>query len=191
MSLKNSKTKSDFLEWEKLQTLILKLERDEEYKFALLISAGCYLGLRISDLLKLTWKDILMNDFCYIVEKKTGKERKVTINPELKEIVKRIHDRVLPNIEQPMFLNRFKTKAISVQHVNVKLKELFAKYNIKGQYSSHFMRKTLGRRVWSVNNYSEQALILLSQLFNHSSVQTTKIYLGIREQEISNLYLSV
>ena len=115
----------------------------------------------------------------------------VTINPELKEIVNRIHDKILPNIEEPMFLNRFKAKPISVQHVNVKLKEIFAKYNIKGQYSSHFMRKTLGRRVWAVNNYSEQALILLSQLFNHSSVQTTKIYLGIREQEISNLYLSV
>lgn len=191
MSLKNSKTKSDFLEWEKFQTLILKLERDEEMKFALLISTGCYLGLRISDLLQMRWKDILFNDFYVLNEGKTGKERRVTINPELKVIVQRIHDRVLPNVEEQMFLNRFKTKTISVQHVNVKLKEVFAKYSIKGQYSSHFMRKTLGRRVWSVNNYSEQALILLSQLFNHSSIQTTKIYLGIRDQEISNLYLSV
>lgn len=191
MSLKNSKTKSDFLEWEKFQTLILKLERDEEFKFALLISSGCYLGLRISDLLQMRWKDILLNDYYVLSEGKTGKERRVTINPELKVIVQRIHDRVLPNIEEQMFINRFGSKTISVQHVNVKLKEIFAKYSIKGQYSSHFMRKTLGRRVWSVNNYSEQALILLSQLFNHSSIQTTKIYLGIRDQEISNLYLSV
>lgn len=191
MALQGQRTKSDFLEWEKMQTLILKLERDEEFKFALLIASGCYLGLRISDLLQLRWKDILLNDFYILNEGKTGKERRVTINPELKEIVKRIHDKVIPSIEEEMFLNRFGTKPFSIQYVNAKLKEIFEQYNIKGQYSSHFMRKTLGRRVWSVNNYSEQALILLSQLFNHSSVQTTKIYLGIREQEISNLYLSV
>ena len=53
------------------------------------------------------------------------------------------------------------------------------------------MRKTLGRRVWEMNEYSDRALLLLSQLFNHASPNTTKIYLGIKEQEISNLYLSV
>ena len=33
MALKGQKTKSDFLEWEKMQSLILKLERDGELKF--------------------------------------------------------------------------------------------------------------------------------------------------------------
>lgn len=191
MALKGQKTTSDFLEWDKFQTLILKLERDGDFKFAMLIASGCYLGLRISDLLQLRWIDLLGSDYCTLVEKKTGKHRTVTVNPALKEIVKRIHDKVQPNVDELLFVNRFGNKAISVQHVNTKLKEIFAQYKIQGQYSSHFMRKTLGRRVWSMNDYSEQALILLSQLFNHSSIQTTKIYLGIRDQEISNLYLNV
>lgn len=191
MSLPNSKTKSDFLEWDKMKSLILKLERDGDYKFALLISCGCYLGLRISDLLQTKWEDLLDKEFFDLIEKKTKKERKVTINPELKEILNRIYAELNPEKEQFIFVNRFGMKPISIQHVNVKLKEIFAHYNIKGQYSSHFMRKTLGRQVWAVNDYSEQALILLSQLFNHNSSQTTKIYLGIRDQEISNLYLSV
>ena len=93
--------------------------------------------------------------------------------------------------EQYLFVNRFGKKPISIQHVNTKLKEISSHYGISGRYSSHFMRKTLGRRVWQMNKYSDQALLLLSQLFNHSSTTTTKIYLGIREQEISNLYLSV
>ena len=49
MGLLGQKTKADFIESEKLQSLILKLERDNEKKFALLISIGIYSGLRISD----------------------------------------------------------------------------------------------------------------------------------------------
>lgn len=191
MSLRGQKTTSDFLEWDKMKTLVLKLERDGDFKFALLISCGCYLGLRISDLLQLRWSDLLNQEYCELIEKKTKKQRKVTINPELTEIMERIHAELNPSMEQYIFVNRFGKKPISVQHVNAKLKEIFKQYDIKGQYSSHFMRKSLGRQVWTKNNYSEQALILLSQLFNHSSIQTTKIYLGIREQEISNLYLSL
>lgn len=191
MSLKGSRTKSDFLEWSKMKNLVLKLERDGDYKFSMLISCGCYLGMRISDLLQLQWSDLLNKDFCELTEKKTKKHRKITINPELKEIMERISKELNPDKDNYIFANRFGTKPISVQYVNIKLKKIFEHYQIKGQYSSHFMRKSLGRAVWCNNNYSEQALILLSQLFNHSSIQTTKIYLGIRDEEISNLYLSV
>ena len=191
MALKGQKTKSDFLEWEKMQSLVLKLERDGEYKFALLIASGSYIGLRISDLLKIRWVQVLNQEYFTLVEKKTSKERRVTINPELQEIIQRLFYKMNGKPEQFMFLNRFGKQPITVQYVNSKLKEIFSKYGIRGQYSSHFMRKTLGRRVWEMNKYSDQALLLLSQLFNHSSTTTTKIYLGIREQEISNLYLSV
>lgn len=191
MALKGQKTTSDFLEWEKMQSLVLKLERDQELKFALLIATGSYIGLRISDLLQLRWNQILNQEYFTIVEKKTKKNRKVTINPELQKIITRLFVQLEANENDLMFANRFGEKPFSIQYVNSKLKEIFTNYNIKGQYSSHFMRKTLGRRVWEVNKYSDQALLLLSQLFNHASVSTTKIYLGIRESEISNLYLSV
>lgn len=191
MALKGQKTTSDFLEWEKMQSLVLKLERDGELKFALLIATGSYIGLRISDLLQLRWNQVLDQDYFTITEKKTKKTRKVTINPELKTILNRLFIQLGANENDLMFVNRFGDKPFSIQYVNSKLKEIFTTYKIKGQYSSHFMRKTLGRRIWEVNKYSDQALLLLSQLFNHASVSTTKIYLGIRETEISNLYLSV
>lgn len=191
MALKGQKTTSDFLEWEKMQTLVLKLERDGDLKFALLIATGSYIGLRISDLLQLRWNQVLNQDYFTIVEKKTKKTRRVTINPELQNVLNRLFGQLGTNESDLMFANRFGDKPFSVQYVNSKLKDIFTSYNIRGQYSSHFMRKTLGRRVWEVNKYSDQALLLLSQLFNHSNVATTKIYLGIRESEISNLYLSV
>lgn len=191
MALKGQKTTSDFLEWEKMQSLVLKLERDGELKFALLIATGSYIGLRISDLLQLRWNQVLNEEYFTIIEKKTKKTRKVTINPELQTILNRLFVELEANENDLMFANRFGDKPFSIQYVNSKLKDIFTTYKIKGQYSSHFMRKTLGRRIWEVNKYSDQALLLLSQLFNHASVTTTKIYLGIRETEISNLYLSV
>ncbi len=191
MALKGQRTTSDFLEWEKMQSLVLKLERDNELKFALLIATGSYIGLRISDLLQLKWNQVLNQEFFTITEKKTKKIRKITINPELQEILSRLFVKLEAKEGDLMFANRFGDKPFSIQYVNSKLKEIFTSYKIKGQYSSHFMRKTLGRRIWEVNKYSDQALLLLSQLFNHASVTTTKIYLGIRETEISNLYLSV
>ena len=191
MALKGQKTTSDFLEWEKMKTLVLKLERDGDYKFALLINTGSYIGLRCSDLLSLKCSQLLNQTNFSITEKKTGKTRKITINPELQEILQRLYIKMEASLEQYLFVNRFGKKPISIQHVNTKLKEIFSHYSIAGRYSSHFMRKTLGRRIWSVHKHSDQALLLLSQLFNHSSTSTTKIYLGIRDQEISNLYLSV
>lgn len=191
MALKGQKTTSDFLEWDKMQSIVLKLERDGDLKFALLIATGSYIGLRISDLLQLRWSQLLHQEYFTITEKKTQKTRRVTINPELQTILKRLFTQLEAKEEDLMFVNRFGDKPFSIQYVNSKLKDIFTTYKIRGQYSSHFMRKTLGRRVWEVNKYSDQALLLLSQLFNHASVSTTKIYLGIREQEISNLYLSV
>ncbi len=185
MSLKGQRTKSDFLEWERFQLLIHQLGRDNEYRFQLLIAIGCYTGLRISDILKLRWEDLLSGRI-EIKEQKTGKLRCIELNHQLKEVIQNTYQ------NQPetalVFVNRYGTKSISVQYVNKRLKQLFDHYGIKGNYSSHFMRKTLGRRVWNQNNHSEKSLFMLSELFNHSSVRITKIYLGIREKEIQNIY---
>lgn len=189
MALAGQKTKSDYIEWEKLQSLVLKLERDGDVKFALLISIGMYSGLRISDVLSLTWRDVMNKEFIEITEKKTKKFRRVRINQNLIDAISRIYQN--ENIEDLIFLNRFKTSSISVQYVNRKLKELAEQYKITKEPSkikSHTLRKSFGRRVFENNENSEKSLILLSEMFNHTSIKTTKIYLGIREKEIYDIY---
>ena len=190
MALKGQKTKSDFLEWEKTQLLIQKLERDSENLFALLIAIGSYTGLRISDIQKLRWNQILNKDQLELSEQKTGKLRRIQIHADLQEIAARIYSAEKPKLTEYLFLNRT-GEVISVQYINRKLKQIEKQYELGIRFSTHSFRKTFGRRIWNRNNNSEKALFMLGQVFNHSSIQTTKIYLGISEQEIANVYLSL
>ncbi|MFW5803800.1 MAG: tyrosine-type recombinase/integrase [bacterium] len=194
MAIKGTSTRSDYLEWDTMLLLLQKLEKEGEYKFQLLIAIGSYTGLRISDLLKLRWCDVLEKNSLEIIEGKTGKKRKININPALVSTISRLHQKMnVKDDTQYLFVNRFGTKPINVQFVNRKLKEINKKYlnGNKINFSSHSFRKTLGRHVWAINDYSEKSLVLLGEMFNHSSVKITKIYLGIKEQEIGDVYLNL
>jgi len=99
----------------------------------------------------------------------------------------------ITNTDQFIFVNKYGTKPIDKSYVNVKLKEILKQYDIvlEGNASSHIFRKTLGNRVLRLNNYSNEAVILLMELFSHSSPAITKKYLGIREKEILDVYDSI
>ena len=194
MSIKGQNTTTTYMEWNDFISIITRLEKDENYKFCLLISIGVFTGLRISDLLSLTYSDLLSNETFTLREMKTKKQRSIKVNKDLKEIVSRIVSKSnITNLNQLIFINKYGTKSIDKSYVNVKLKELVKKYRLKldGNVSTHTFRKTLGRRVMEVNNYSNESLVLLMELFGHSSMSITKRYLGIREQEIHNVYDSL
>jgi integrase len=194
MAIKGTSTKSDYLEWDSMLLLLQKLEKNREYKFQLLIAMGSFTGLRISDLLKLKWCHVLNQESLELIEGKTGKNRKIKINPALSAIITKLNQKMeIKNSNQFLFVNRFGNKPINVQFVNRKLKEISKKYlnGNKINFSSHSFRKTLGRHVWAINDYSEKSLVLLGEMFNHSSVKITKIYLGIKEQEIGDVYLNL
>ncbi len=42
-----------------------------------------------------------------------------------------------------------------------------------------------------VDEKSERSLLYLSELLNHSSISTTRIYLGVRQQELNDIYMSL
>ncbi len=194
MSLLNQKTTTTSMEWDQFKSLISKLERDGEYKFCLLVAMGVFTGLRISDLLQIKFNQFIETEFLNIIEKKTKKDRKIKINSDLKEMVERIKLKMnVTNDEQYIFVNKYGTKPIDKSYVNVKLKELLNKYDIhlEGNVSSHMFRKTLGNRALKLNNYSNESMVLLMELFNHSSPDTTKRYLGVRDSEIQSIYDSL
>ena len=195
MSLKGQKTTTTSMDWDDFKSLISKLERDGEYKFCLLISIGVFTGLRISDLLQLNFSQFETgNEVLTITEQKTKKHRRIKINPDLREIVERVRNKMgVEKLNTYIFQNKYGTKPIDKSYVNVKLKEILKTYDIRleGNASSHLFRKTLGNRVLKLNNYSNESVILLMELFNHSSPAITKKYLGIREKEIHDVYDSI
>ena len=194
MSLRGQRTTTTSMDWDTFKSLISKLERDGEYKFCLLITIGVFTGLRISDLLQLRFSQFESADILTVQEQKTRKRRRIKINPDLKQIVERVKGRMaLTDTFQYIFLNKYGTKPIDKSYVNVKLKEILKRYDIvlEGNASSHLFRKTLGNRVLRLNNYSNESVILLMELFGHSSPAITKRYLGLREQEILDVYDSL
>lgn len=181
---------SDYMEWDVMLSLIRKLYRDGNYRMSLLIGCGCFFGLRISDILTLTWSMLLDDDKFTLNEKKTNKRRTVKINSDFQQHIKQCHDALrIKNDNEKCFLSQKKV-VYSTQRINILFKEIKKKYNLKIEhFSTHSMRKTFGRKVYeSSGENANMALMKLSELFNHSNVGITKIYLGIREQELLETY---
>ena len=193
MSAKYSRTTADYLSWDQNLNLIRKLFTDGEYRISLLLAIGSFWGLRISDILKLKWEDILDKNEITLIENKTRKTREIIINPQLRQHIKECYNQLNPrSTNQPIFISQ-KNSIYSVQRINVIFKAIRVKYNLKvSNYSTHSMRKTFGREVFTKSGTNaEIALVKLSQLFNHSSVVVTRRYLGISRDELLQTYDSL
>ena len=190
MSLKYSTTTADYLVWSDAMNLIRKLAKDGNYKMSLLIALGCFTGLRISDILALTWEQILNTEEFTITEKKTGKRRTLRLNPQLQQHIQECHEHIQPFKPTSYILVSQKGTVFTIQRINVILKDIKKKYRLKVKnFSCHSLRKTFGRQVYNMNSEnSELALVKLMELFNHSSIAITKRYLGLRQEEILETY---
>ena len=89
-----------------------------------------------------------------------------------------------------IFLSQ-KNSVISTQQLNRLLKIVFASLLPTHCISTHSLRKTFGRRVYENNGETEKALMYLSDLFNHSTIKETRKYLGIRQEELDDIYLNL
>ena len=190
MSLKYSNTTADYLIWSDAMNLIRKLAKDENYKMSLFIALGCFTGLRVSDITSLRWFQILGVDEFTIIEKKTGKQKTIRLNPQLQKHIQECYEHIKPiGVKAPILVSQ-KGTTFTVQSINRLLKQIKAKYKVKVKnFSCHSFRKTFGRQVYNMNSdNSEFALVKLMELFNHSSIMTTKRYLAIRQEELLDTY---
>ena len=190
MSIKNSYTTADYLEWDKMLNLVRRLYRDANYRMSVLVGCGSFFGLRISDLLTLKWSMLLDSDRFVIIEKKTGKRREIKINANFqKHIADCFKALNITDRDEYCFINS-NGGIYTVQHINKLFKGFNEKYNLRVEHiSTHSLRKTFGRCVVEqAEENSEMALIRLMELFNHSSVAITKKYLGLRHRELMETY---
>jgi len=182
MSLKGTITTTDYLEFKPTVRKFKELVNNKDV-FGLYGLISLYTGLRVGDILKLKYEDV-QGDTIQLAEEKTNKKRFITINEEIKEALKYFDGNGF------IFKSQKKT-VFTRQQINRKLKKLFIEFSATHNISSHSLRKSFGRQVYNNDNQSERALMMLSEIFNHSSIATTRKYIGIRKEEISNVYLTL
>jgi len=190
MSARFSKNTSDYLEWHQAMNLIRNLYNDKNFKMSLLVSMGSFWGLRISDSLSLRWKQVLDKDEFTLIEKKTKKARDIKINAQLKQHISDCYDKIKPYTIDDYIFTSQKGSVYSIQRINVILKNLKSRYNLKiKNFSSHSLRKCFGREIFNRSgSNAELSLVRLSQLFNHSNPSITRRYLGIAKEELMETY---
>ncbi len=160
-----------------------------------LVVIGLNTALRISDILELKWGDVYnfsdmkYKDHVILKEKKTEKETQIKLNcstikalnylmktivdlkPQLYIFKSRIHE------NRP--INRYQAYKI-INHAG---KEIGLDYAI----SCHSLRKTFGYQAW------QQGIspALLMEIYNHSSMEITKRYLSINQDDKDSVFLRV
>ena len=193
MAQKNQLTKSDYLPYEELKKLLDKLHKDKKYIWELYVRISFCTALRASDVLSLTWSDIINRTSLTKREQKTGKTRKISFNlntqdrfDELYMLMKR------PNPAELIFFNRHTGKPFTLQYINRIMKVWKEKYDIKvGNFSTHTFRKTFGRYVYDNSQNKPEALVLLNSILRHSTIDVTKVYIGLRDDEIQSVFSSI
>lgn len=166
----------------------------------MLFVVGINLSLRASDLCGLTYKFFLKADGtfkdCYSLQpkktKKTGKYVKLFFNETVKKaITEYLNEYPMESIDEYLFKSRKGDKHITEISLGRIVKDAAEEVGIERNICSHSLRKTFGYHVWHNAEDKEKALIMLMAIFNHSSVATTKKYIGIMDEEIENVFNSL
>jgi integrase len=185
MSKKGINTTSDYIDFDRALNKAKALLSDKKTeKIGLYILVSIHTGLRTGDVLSLTWEQ-LRNDVLIIKEQKTGKDRKMRLHNNIVLAVSKF-----PNHSGHIFISQ-KGGIYTRQQINRKLKDVFSIESNKHNISTHSLRKTFGRRVYEHSGETESALMYLSEMFNHTSLSITRKYLGIRQEELDEIYLSI
>lgn len=176
---------SDYINFDTALNTGLRLLNDSKReKLGLYILTAIYTGLRTGDIQRLTWNDFNTDSFT-IIEEKTGKPRTIQVNETLRKAIKKTRS------GNGLIFTSQKKSVYTTQALNRMLKEAFKQLAKKDNISTHSLRKSFGRRVYEMNGQSEHALVKLSEMFSHSSVQITRIYLGLKQEELNEIYLNL
>ena len=183
---------SDYLDFDaaaRVANEILWHGRQPQVGFYVIFSINT--GLRVGDVLKLTHADLAgkqVGDYLAVKEQKTGKVRQIQLNSSIITAYTYLTKRSRRNPTGYIFKSQ-KNHVFATVTINRTLKRIFK--GCAPVISSHSLRKTFGRRVYEKNGRSEHSLVLLSDIFGHSNLAITRRYLGLRREEIANVYLNL
>ena len=164
-----------------------------EYRNHLLFLMGIHTALRISDMLRLTWGDVydfdngrVRREF-EITEKKTGKSKIIAVNSVLVGAIDKLFKRTKPESGDFLFANQRTGKAISRIQAYRIIRAAAEECEVETPVSCHSLRKTFGYHLWKKGT----PIVVIMDIYNHSSYAVTKRYLGITQDDKNSAYLEL
>lgn len=159
-----------------------------------LIMLGLHSALRISDLLHLQWKDVY--DFerdCFrehlsIIEHKTQKRTDIALCKDAERALSQLFQERHPAKEDYIFSKTTDSSTPLCRSQAYRIVRGAAEHTIQNEHiSCHSLRKTFGYHAWKQG--AQPALLM--DIFNHSSYEITKRYLGITQDERDGIFLGI
>lgn len=194
MSLKGSVTTADYLPYEDYQRLVQTLITEKKYWWACYCILSFCTGLRYSDVSKLRWVDILDQRKIIITAKKTNKTHVIPIGSNASDHFNKLYKLMGKPSKNECVLATQKSdgKGVSIQYINRTLKQWPIRYNLNIEnFSTHTFRKTFGRYVYDKGGRTSETLMYLNRIFKHTNLDTTMVYLGLRNEEIGRIFNNI
>jgi integrase len=178
----------------------MKKVLSENKRDLLMFVLGINCGLRISDILKMKVNDVLTEkgkakEFVELREEKTGKSRRIVfadnVQKAILDYLKGV-DISVKGLNRPLFLSRKSdqdgaSKALSRQMAYNIINEAARCVGIVEKIGTHSLRKSFGFHAYKLGT----DIVLLQQIFNHSSPSVTLRYIGIVQDDIDNVLINL
>lgn len=156
-----------------------------------LIVLGVCTALRIGDLLQLRWDDVYdeqrgeFRSHIVLTESKTNKPKTIALNQQALRALRLYH----PGRKGTYIFasNRRHQKAISRVQAWRIIQAAALAVKAVGRIACHSLRKTFGYFAWKAGVLP----IMLMDVFNHSSFEVTRRYLGISQDDRDQIYLNM
>lgn len=177
--IKREEGKREFLEIEEVKELMafqLPIPHIRQQRTKDMFLFGCFTGLRFSDVVRLTWRHVQLNEeetggLMTIKMQKTSKEVKTALIPPVVEILKRYRKE---NLDEPIFNN------ITNQAINRNLKVLMKLVGIEKNITFHCSRHTFA----SNHVESDTSLNKLMKMLGHANITQTMIYAKTLQKDL-------
>ena len=181
-SRKGTITTSNHIDYDKALNKALSMLGTKNENFGFYIIVAINTGLRIGDILNIKKRHFEKDAYTFR-EQKTSKAKTVPFNKHIKDYFMQLKN----TSETPFKSNKGTT--YTRQQINRKIKQAFKTKD--KNYSSHSLRKSFGRKVYEDNDQSENALVILSKIYNHANLRVTRDYLDITQEILDDVYMSM
>lgn len=154
---------------------------------------GINSGLRVSDLLNLTVGDVVdekgrVRDRITLREQKTGKAKNFPISQTAAKAIKEyLATREGAGLDDPLFLSRKAKGHLQRAQAYKIINDAAKAVGIREAVGTHTLRKTFG--YWAYKEGKD--ITLIQKLLNHASPSVTLAYIGITQDQLDDVYLSL